>query len=205
MPTEMTLRERKKAEARAKVLEIAHQLFRRDSFDSTTLEAICTQADISKRTFFRYFRDKESLIFPHREARLEAFVGFLSRQEQVANPFDALREATRVFGAQYNANNAHLKTQQAIILSSQALLAREREIDLGWEHAIANAFSARAGNTPEDDLWAQVVAGAIIGVVRSTMTYWFKHGCEDDLAELGLNALTFLEQGFPAGRNSELD
>jgi hypothetical protein len=32
------------------------------------------------------------------------------------------------------------------------------------------------------------------------MTYWFKHGCEDDLAELGLEALTFLEQGFPAGR-----
>ena len=201
-PHKMTLRERKKAAARARVLEIAHKLFRRDSFDSTTLETICSRASISKRTFFRYFRDKESLVFPHREERLDAFVLFLSAHEQVQNPFDALRQATRVFGAKYNENKAHLMIQQAVILSSQALLAREREIDLDWERAIAEAFSARAGTMPGDDLWARVLAGAIMGVVRATMTYWFERECQDDLTRLGLDALDFLEQGFPAGRTS---
>ena len=201
-PQKMTLRERKKAAARARVLEIAHKLFRRDSFDSTTLETICSKASISKRTFFRYFRDKESLVFPHREERLDAFVLFLSKHEQVQNPFDALRQATRVFGAKYNENKAHLMGQQSVILSSQALLAREREIDLDWERAIAEAFSARAGNMPKDDLWARVLAGAIIGVVRATMTYWFERECQDDLTQRGLDALDFLEQGFPAGRTS---
>jgi hypothetical protein len=38
-----------------------------------------------------------------------------------------------------------------------------------------------------------------MGVVRSTMTYWFERECQDDLAEIGMNALHFLEQGFPAG------
>ena len=198
-PQQMTLRERKKAAARAKVLDIAHRLFRKKSFDEVTLETICSKSSISKRTFFRYFRDKESLIFPHRDERLSAFVQFLSAHEQVENPFDALRQATQVFGAKYNENNAHLMTQQGIILSSQALLAREREIDLDWERAIAAAFSSRAGQSPEDDLWARVLAGAIMGVVRSTMTYWFERECQDDLAEIGMNALHFLERGFPAG------
>jgi AcrR family transcriptional regulator len=199
-PQNLTLRARKKAESKAAVLDVAHRLFRADSFDTTTLETICAQASISKRTFFRYFRDKEALVFPHREDRLEAFVQFLSANEQIEKPFEALRGATRVFGAQYHQNREHLMTQQAIIRSSQALLAREREIDLDWERAIARAFASRAGNAPEDDLWARVSAGAIIGVVRSTMTYWFEHGCRDDLTELGMAALDALELGFPSNQ-----
>jgi AcrR family transcriptional regulator len=191
------LRERKKAEVHAKVLDIAHRLFRRASFDATTLEAICHESSISKRTFFRYFRDKESLVFPRRDERLEAFVRFLGEHERVENPFDALRFATQAFGAQYNEKQDRLLAQQAVILSSPALLAREREIDMDWERAIADAFSARSGNTPGDDLWARVLAGAIMGVVRSTMTYWFDRGCQDDLARLGLDALDYLERGFP--------
>ena len=196
-PQKMTLRERKKAEARAKVLDTAHRMFHRDSFDTTTLETICKKSTISKRTFFRYFRDKESLVFPHREERLSGFVTFLKQHEQVENPFDSLRLATQVFGVQYNENKDHLLAQQAVILASPALLAREQEIDKDWEREIANAFSARSGNTPEDDLWARVLAGAIMGVVRSTMTYWFDRHCQDDLTQLGLDALDYLERGFP--------
>ncbi|MBT3220554.1 MAG: TetR family transcriptional regulator [Proteobacteria bacterium] len=197
LPEKTTLREQKKAEAQAKVLDIAHRLFRRDSFDATTLEVICNESSISKRTFFRYFRDKESLVFPNREGRLAGFVKFLRENERVENPFDALRLATRVFGAKYNQNKEHLMAQQAVILSSQDLLAREREIDGDWEQEIAHAFSARSGSHSKDDLWARVSAGAIIGVIRSTMTYWFERECQDDLTQLGLDALDYLERGFP--------
>ena len=65
--SESQLRERKKAAIRSKVLEVAHKLFHESGFDGTTIEQICNDALISKRTFFRYFKDKESLVFPHRE------------------------------------------------------------------------------------------------------------------------------------------
>ncbi len=192
-----TLRERKKAQARAHVLETAHALFHRKSFDATTVESICREASISKRTFFRYFSDKESLVFGQREERLATFVEFLAEHERVENPFDALRTATRVFGARYNSKKKRLLAQQRVVLSSPALLARERAIDGDWERAIAQAFSSRSGHSPEDDLWARVLAGAIMGVVRSTVTYWFERKCEDDLTRLGLDALDYLERGFP--------
>jgi AcrR family transcriptional regulator len=193
------LRERKKAVARANVLEVSHRLFRAEGFDSTTIEQICSETLISKRTFFRYFRDKESLVFPNREERLSVFVDFLEANRDVDNPFESLRLATRLFGAEYNKNKnkKHLRDQQWVIHSSLALLSREREIDQDWQKAIADAFSARAGNSPESDLWARVLAGAIMGVVRSTMTFWFDRGCDDDLTQLGLDALNYLEQGFP--------
>ncbi len=196
-PPKTSLRERKKAEAYARTLEISHRLFRKHSFDATTLATICGEAGISKRTFFRYFRDKESLVFPRREERLTGFTKFLQTHEQVDNPFEALRLATQVFGAQYNDNRDRLLAQQEVILASPALLAREREIDQDWERAIADAFSARSGKNPTEDLWSRVLAGAIMGVVRSTMTYWFDRKCEDDLIQLGMDALDYLERGFP--------
>jgi AcrR family transcriptional regulator len=195
------LRERKKAAARANVLEIAHRLFHENGFDATTLEQICSEALISKRTFFRYFRDKESLVFPNREERLSVFVAFLEANQNVENPFDSLRLATRFFAAEYNKNKERLRSQQALIHSSLVLVSREREIDQHWQKAISDAFSARAGNSPESDLWARVLAGAIMGVVRSTMTFWFDRNCDDDLCQLGLDALEYLEQGFPTRAN----
>jgi AcrR family transcriptional regulator len=196
-PLEMNLRDRKKAEAKANVLEISHRLFRKNGFDGTTLGTICQEADISKRTFFRYFRDKESLAFPRREERLAQFKMFLKQNQQIENPFESLRIATQIFGASYNDHSENLRAQQAVIQGSDALLAREREIDLDWQREIAKAFSERAGQDAESDLWARVLAGAIMGVVRSIMNYWFERDCEPDLVEMGLDSLNYLERGFP--------
>jgi hypothetical protein len=115
----------------------------------------------------------------------------------VENPFDSLRIATQFFGVEYYKHKKRLLDQQTLIHESLALLAREREIDQDWQRAIANAFSARAGNSPDGDLWSRVLAGAIMGVVRSTMNFWFERNCEDDLTQLGLDALDYLERGFP--------
>ena len=139
--SEGQLRERKKAAIRARVLDVAHRLFHEHGFDATTIDQICTESLISKRTFFRYFRDKESLIFPNREERLAAFVMFLAEHQNVENPFESLRAATRLFGTEHVKHRDRLRDQQSLIASSFDLLAREREIDLDWQRAIAEVFS----------------------------------------------------------------
>jgi AcrR family transcriptional regulator len=190
-----TLRERKKAVNQAKVIEVAHQRFHEFGYEATTIEEICAASMISKRTFFRYFQDKESLLFPNREERLAEFIEFLELNEQ-KEPFDVLRQTTQFFGQKYNEHRHRIMLQQALIRSSDGLLAREREIDQDWGREISKAFLRRAGDDQENQLWAQVLAGAIMGVVRATMSYWFEHGCEDDLIQIGLKAIDCLEQGF---------
>jgi len=192
-----TLRERKKAETRTTVIKTAHQLFRKQGFDATKVEEICEACEISKRTFFRYFPDKEALVFPNRQERLQGFVAFLNEHEQADSPFDTLRTATKVFGVEYGRKSTRILTQQRLMRSSPALLAREREIDKDWERAIAASFARRAGANPSAELWARVLAGAIMGVVRATIDYWFERGCEDDLIQLGLDAIDRLQSGFP--------
>ncbi len=192
----MTLREQKKLRTRTNVLRVAHALFHAKGFDSTTLEEICREAEISKRTFFRYFQDKEALVFPNRDDRLAGFQTFL-RAHDTESPFDTLRRATRLFGLDYSDNRRQILTQKRLILSSPALLAREREIDRDWEREIARIFLERAPDGPEWVLWSRVTAGAIMGVVRATMDVWFENDCNDDLVVLGLSAIDNLERGFP--------
>jgi AcrR family transcriptional regulator len=197
MEQAMTLRERKKAETRATVLRVANELFRQRGFEQTTVEEICAEALVSKRTLFRYFGDKEGLVFPNREERLEAFRTFLQGHPPTQNPFDTLRAATRVWGAEYNEARDRILAQQRLVESSGALVSREREIDREWEQEIAAAFARMTGADSRSDLWARVLAGAIMGVIRATMTYWFEGGGEADLVALGLDAIDKLESGFP--------
>lgn len=194
---EISLREQKKQEARNNVLEVAHRLFHEKGFDGTTVEEICADSRISKRSFFRYFKDKESLVFPNRDERLEQFVMFLDFNRSAENPFDPLRLATQLFSAAYDENAGKILAQQMLIQSSPALVAREREIDRDWEVEIARVFNLRSESTAENELWSAVAAGAVMGVVRATMRHWFEKGCEENLCELGLAAIDCLERGFP--------
>ncbi|WP_213974717.1 TetR/AcrR family transcriptional regulator, partial [Tepidanaerobacter acetatoxydans] len=60
--TDLSRRERKKLESRARILKAARRLFQEKDYDSTSIEEIAEMADVSKSTFFNYFPTKESLL-----------------------------------------------------------------------------------------------------------------------------------------------
>lgn len=197
------LRERKKAETRTQILQVAHALFHERGFEATTIDDICAALPISKRTFFRYFPDKEALVFPNRDKRLERFTELLTSAPKSEQPFDTFRRVTRLFAAEYMINREQLLAQQALIATSPTLLAREREIDHEWELAIADTFARRFPRGLASRRRAEVLAGAMIGVVRATMRHWFARGCIDNLEKLGHEALDSLERGFSVDEPSK--
>jgi AcrR family transcriptional regulator len=176
---------------------VARRLFFDQGFDKTTLDEICDDAEISRRTFFRYFSNKEALVFPNREDHLADFREFLDNPTEGESVFETLRRATRAFAVDYVTHLDALLATQRLINTSPALLAREREIDRAWERAMEEAFAREAGGTPEARIRARVLGGATIGVIRATTRYWFETEGRDDLEKLGFDALVSLERGFP--------
>ena len=65
--SEPGLRERKRAETRARLETAATELVLRDGLEHVTLEAICDAAEVSIRTFFNYFDAKEDAILGIRD------------------------------------------------------------------------------------------------------------------------------------------
>lgn len=192
----MPLRETKKAATRRLLVAAANRRFHRHGFEQTTIDEICADAGVSRRTFFRYFESKEALAFPHRAERLERFLALLDGNGHARNPVDGLRAICATFAAEYSANRVQLLAQQRLVDSVPALAAREHEIDRDWEAAMAATFRRRFGRGAAADRRARLMAGAAIGVIRATMRYWYENDGAPDLERLGHEALDGLERGF---------
>ena len=55
-------REKRKQEIRTRIEEAAYQLFREQGIEETSIEQICVQADVARRTFYGHFPNKHSLL-----------------------------------------------------------------------------------------------------------------------------------------------
>ncbi len=54
--------ERKKEETKKKIITVAIKLFKKHSFDATTMEQIANEVDIAKGTLYNYFPVKEAIL-----------------------------------------------------------------------------------------------------------------------------------------------
>ena len=77
------LRERKKQRTRATIVDVAARLCTEQGYENTTVDQIAAEADISPRTFSRYFPNKEAVIGALIEDAAEHIAEALGRQ-----PFD---------------------------------------------------------------------------------------------------------------------
>ncbi|CAH0993106.1 hypothetical protein SIN8267_03245 [Sinobacterium norvegicum] len=82
---EPTRRERRKLEVQAKITEAAAALFARSGCDDITVEEICEQADVARKTFYNYFQSKQQLIH------------FLSQSVLTDEPRQTMDEAIATF------------------------------------------------------------------------------------------------------------
>ncbi|WP_369148330.1 TetR/AcrR family transcriptional regulator [Streptomyces sp. R44] len=73
----LPLRERKKLRTRQTLIDTALDLFGTHGFDGVTLDALCDAAEVSKRTFFRYFDSKEDVAMAPAQDVWAAFLDVL--------------------------------------------------------------------------------------------------------------------------------
>jgi AcrR family transcriptional regulator len=199
MRKDASLRERKKARTRQAIVQAAMKLFAARGFDGTTVDDIAAAAEVSRRTFFRYFATKEIVMFPHQTLYLQRFRKLLAERRDGESPFEALRRVClQMAGAYMRSRDEHLR-QQRIIQHSRALIARGNEMDTEWEMVIADALIRRMGTGREAQRRAHLMAGALMGAIRATLQEWYAGDCRQDLAELSQEMFALLATGF-AGR-----
>ncbi|MFZ5786437.1 MAG: TetR family transcriptional regulator [Acidobacteriota bacterium] len=188
MQLQTGLRERKKELRRQAIVSAAWELFRERGYAATTVEEIAARAGIARRTFFRYFPTKEAVVFHNSAERLALFAGLL---REGGAGFPAVAHACMGMAEHYQRHRDEVVEQYRLIESSPALAVAEDEIDRQWVAAIAEALASRG--TAGAKRQARIVAGAIFGAMRATLSEWLADGGRTDLARLGTKALSLFD------------
>lgn len=159
------MRERKKITTRATIRRAALELISERGYSDTTVEQIAEAADVSPRTFYRYFGVKEAVLIGNDQ--IAPIVTAFAKAPQELSIVAAYRHGVaEVFGALSPGDRAIFEAGQRLtfeIPEARGLLYAEyiRLIDL-----IAEALTERP-DAPDDELGRRVIAGAIVGVLMA--------------------------------------
>ena len=147
------LRERKKAETRQAISDVATRLFEARGFEAVTVAEIATAANVSAKTVFNYFPAKEDLFFDAEDAVRDALVAAVPdvRPLLLDGPMLGALECrwTDFHGELYERMRIWTVTEHA----SPALRARRLVITNSWVAPLAIA-SGSSG-------WAAMLVGLI--------------------------------------------
>ena len=78
--THEPLVDRKRRLVRQRIVEAADELFAARGFDNVSVSDIAARADVGRTTFFRYFGDKQEVVFAQEQQMLDAIAEVAQRE-----------------------------------------------------------------------------------------------------------------------------
>jgi AcrR family transcriptional regulator len=189
----------KRSEMMVSELEaVALRLFEQRSFGEVTVEEIASEAQISVRTFYRYFPTKEDVLQLRIERRSATLRLALAARPADEPPLHSLRVALAEVVA--TEDGELLRRWIAVVAATPSLLKGVLGgIHLKGQAVIAEFFGARLG-LPSDALVPTVLAAAAGGVIQATQTRWYVEG--GDLPSAFSDGFAVLERGLGTDPNA---
>lgn len=177
------LRERKKAQTRQNISDVATRLFMERGFDAVTLAEVADAAGVSVKTIFNYFGSKEDL-YLDRDAELRAhLLGAITGREPGVTITAALGDLLaehRIpdgcgWGAMYEpAALAGFRRFLEVWNDSPALQARLLVWGRRLQEDLRDVIATEAGRPPEDEAVRAMAAmlAAAVQLRHATLAEW---------------------------------
>ena len=156
-------RERKKRQTREALMRAALELFHAKGYEHTAVREITDAVDVSERTFFRYFANKEDLALSFVRDGYEALLMELEARPSAEEPLTALRNAFReslrtlTSDDQPGDESAYLLVIKLIDTTPSLLAAHMRHLH-DCDHEIVRVLASREGVDPATDPRPRLVA-----------------------------------------------
>ena len=188
-PDDLGLRARKKRRTREAVRGAAFRLFEEQGYQSTTIEQIAEAADVSSRTFYRYFPNKADLLIP--DQLMEPIIDLFLAAPAELRPLAAYRHALQqVFDGLAGPEWAAEMGRQQLLYTLPEAAGGLYNTYVNVIDLITEALATRLGRD-RDDPRLRITAGAMTGVMMAAL-----HGTPMS-PETIFDGLEFLEAGLP--------
>ncbi|MGP3925484.1 MULTISPECIES: TetR/AcrR family transcriptional regulator [unclassified Streptomyces] len=202
-PAPVGLRELKKQRTRNALVRSALELFTTQGYERTTVDEITDAVEVSQRTFFRYFANKEEVAFAVQDVVEDLFYAAVCERPADETPMTVLRHAVLfawdAIGQAIEETvppELHMRMYQ-VIESTPALLAVHLRRSAELEDRLAQEIARREGLDVDADPRPRVLVAAFGGVIRVSGRLW---GKGDDWSPDAIREITesYLDQLGPA-------
>jgi AcrR family transcriptional regulator len=163
------LRERKKQQTRETIARVALQLFAERGYDETTLAEIADAADVSPRTIFAYFENKEDIVFCNERVFLDDLRRRLDERAAGTTTVDALRE----FISSIEPPDEEAMLRKRVIASTPSLQTKMRASHVELEPLLAESVAKDLGAEP-DDIRPLLIAASMTAAFTSVRDRLFE-------------------------------
>jgi AcrR family transcriptional regulator len=181
------LRERNKLRRRELITDAALRLFAERGFDGVTIDEIADAADVSRRTFFRYFARKEDVIVDWKQQMADELRTALADRPKREQPLDAVHRALATVVAGY-AERPELTLGLMRLFESGPKLHAGADYE-DWDVVLADSVARRMGLDAAHDPAPRLIAAVGFAVLTATIETWAADGGSGDL-------LALLDSGF---------
>lgn len=172
-PIPRGLRERKKIETRLALARAAMRLFEERGYATTSVDDIAAAANVSRRTFFRYFASKEEVFIVDPVGKLAALHVALAEGPPHEPTIAALRRGILALTAAYW-DPELVRAEARIGEREPAVMAAALAYQVHWEDMLAVEVAADLGVAIERDLRPRIVAHATVAIMRAGVAAWLQ-------------------------------
>jgi AcrR family transcriptional regulator len=206
-PGQPTLRDRRRAELRDRIVAAALRLFAEDGFDAVTVEQIAAAAGISLSTLFRHVPGKDELLVDVvRTGRARIVANF--EQRPAAEPAStSLAQAILRRTEQFTGETETIELWRRAMAGAPPRIRRAALLDDAERARLTRLVAARlavhdsTGRDPgADELTPGVLVQVMLAAAEYAYQYWLSQPAAQSLHELTRRALDLAGSRLPAGR-----
>lgn len=176
------LRERKKIETRLTLAREAMRLIEERGYAATTVDDIADAANVSRRTFFRYFRSKDEVFIVDPEGKLAALHVALAEGPPDEPTIAALRRGVVALTGTYFEPDL-IRAEARVAMREPVMAAAGLAYQVRWEEALAREVAVDLGVDVDLDPRPRIVAHTTVAVMRAGVARWLQGGCVGDPAD----------------------
>jgi AcrR family transcriptional regulator len=180
--------------SKERLQQAAMELFEEQGFEDTTAVQIAKRARVTTRTFFRYFADKQEVLFADEDMLRAALVAQVRQAADVTAPLEAVAQSLAGFDWGGLGSRAALRRREAMIASTPCLLERE----LIKQHQMAEEFGDILLQRGLDPDVAGLAAHVGVHVFRTAYRQWLADDTDADLKSAVAQVMSCLATVVPA-------
>lgn len=166
------LRASRQRRIHAELIATGTAMFRDRGFDETTVTDIANEVGISRRTFFRYFKTKDDLVFKWMDEQGEFVMPMLASQPATVQPLVAMQQTFIALARHHDSEPDRVKFLTKLIFDTPSLEGRYHGEHAKWEAEFVRILKRGRRSSAANALALQVqVAASITAFVVAIRTW----------------------------------